>query len=224
MSSGRDDPGVVILISGRGSNAVSIIDAARAGWFPASVHAVIADRPAAGLERAGNRGVDTALVPRRSHPDRTSFEAALAEIVDGYAPRLVVLAGFMRILSASFVERYRGRLINIHPSLLPRYRGLDTHARVLAAGDREHGASVHWVTPELDAGPVIAQARVPVLDGDTEAALEARVLAEEHRLYPATLALLLSDPVSDTHDSTRSKTPLVLDRDLDARGRLRRRR
>jgi phosphoribosylglycinamide formyltransferase-1 len=214
-------PGLVLLISGRGSNALAIIDAATTGRIDAPVHAVIADRSAAGLDAAAERGIDTATVPRRAFGDRSTFERALAETVDGFEPGLIALAGFMRVLSAGFVQRYAGRMVNIHPSLLPRYRGLDTHARALAAGDREHGASVHWVTPELDAGPVIAQARVAVEPGDTAERLAARVLAQEHRLYPATLALLLADPVSSSHDTlqTNPPPPLVLDRDLDAAGR-----
>jgi phosphoribosylglycinamide formyltransferase-1 len=214
-------PGLVLLISGRGSNALAIIDAATTGRIDAPVHAVIADRSAAGLDAAAERGIDTATVPRRAFGDRAAFERALAETVDGFEPGLIALAGFMRVLSAGFVQRYAGRMVNIHPSLLPRYRGLDTHARALAAGDREHGASVHWVTPELDAGPVIAQARVAVEPGDTAERLAARVLAQEHRLYPAALALLLADPVSSSHDTlqTNPPPPLVLDRDLDAAGR-----
>lgn len=210
--------GLVLLISGRGSNALAVIDAVSEGRIGAPVRAVIADRPAAGLEAAARRGIDTARIERRAFADRAAFEQALAETIDGYRPRLIALAGFMRVLSAEFVARYDRRLVNIHPSLLPRYRGLDTHARALAAGDREHGASVHWVTPELDAGPVIAQARVPVRDSDDVDALAARVLEQEHRLYPAVLALLLADPVSTRHDDTNSD-PLLLDRDLDAGGR-----
>jgi len=217
--------GLVILISGRGSNAMAIIDAARAGWLPAEVRAVIADRPAAGLDAAAARGVDTARIDFRAFAERAAFEAALAETIAGYAPRLIALAGFMRVLSAGFVERHAGRMVNIHPSLLPRHRGLDTHARALAAGDTRHGASVHWVTPELDAGPVIARAEVDVHPGDDAERLAARVLAGEHRLYPAALALLLRGPVSSGHeqitdDDGHAPVP-VLDRDLDDRGRLR---
>jgi phosphoribosylglycinamide formyltransferase-1 len=209
--------GLVLLVSGRGSNALAIIDAAADGRIAAPVHAVIADRPADGLQRAAERGIDTALVPRRAFGDRAAFEAALAATIDGYRAGLIALAGFMRVLSAEFVTRYAGRMVNIHPSLLPSHRGLDTHARALAAGDLEHGASVHWVTPELDAGPVIAQARIPILAGDSADALAARVLEQEHRLYPATLALLLSEPVSGRHDDA-PPTPLVLDRDFDCAG------
>ncbi len=223
MTDRQEDSGIVLLISGRGSNALAIIDAAGSHWFPTMVRAVVADRPAAGLQQAARRGVDTATVARTAYRNREEFEAALGEVIDGYRPRLVVLAGFMRVLSAAFVDRYRERMLNIHPSLLPRYRGLHTHARALAEGDAEHGASVHWVTPELDSGPVIAQARVPVRAGDTEATLARRVLAQEHRLYPAVLALLCAEPVTQLHDAPFDP-PLVLDRDLDDRGHIVRRR
>lgn len=212
--------GLVILISGRGSNAMSLVDAAARGILPIQVNAVVADRPAAGLALAAGMGVDTATVPRKAFPDRGAFETALAETIAGFRPRLIALAGFMRVLSAGFVERHAGRMINIHPSLLPKYRGLDTHGRALAAGDAEHGASVHWVTPELDAGPVIAQAKVPILAGDDAAALADRVLAQEHRLYPAALALLLADPVRDRHETSDNSPPPILDRDFDDAGRL----
>lgn len=197
--------GLVILISGRGSNALAIIDAAAKGIVPAEVRAVIADRPAAGLEAAAERGIDTALVPRRSFPERAAFERALAETIEGFAPDLLALAGFMRVLSPEFVARFERRMVNIHPSLLPKYRGLDSHARALAAGDREHGASVHWVIAELDAGPVIAQARVPVRPGDSPGTLADRVLEQEHRLYPAALALLLRNAVGDARAPARGQ-------------------
>lgn len=212
---------LVILISGRGSNALAIIDAAARGVLPVAVRAVIADRPATGLELAAARNIDTAMLPAKAFAGRDAFESALAETIAGFDPKLIALAGFMRVLSAPFVERHAGRMVNIHPSLLPKYRGLDTHARALEAGDAEHGASVHWVTPELDAGPVIAQARVPVRDGDDAQTLADRVLEQEHRLYPATLALLLSNPVGVHHDPSDNHTPPVLDRDFDAAGRWR---
>jgi len=215
----RQRPGLVILISGRGSNALALIDAARRGIVPAEVRGVIADGDAAGLARAADRGVDTACVPRRAFASRTAFEQALDEVIAGYAPDLIALAGFMRVLSAGFVERHQGRIVNIHPSLLPAHRGLDTHARALASRDAEHGASVHWVTPELDAGPVIAQARVDVRPDDDVDSLAARVLEQEHRLYPAAIALLLENEVRFPHDHSTETCPLVLDRDLDARGR-----
>lgn len=212
--------GLVILISGRGSNAMAIVDAAARGVLPIPVRAVIADGPAAGLELAARDGIDTAMVPRKAFPDRNAFEAALTEIIAGFEPRLIALAGFMRVLSAGFVGRHTGRMVNIHPSLLPKYRGLDTHARALAAGDAEHGASIHWVTPALDAGPVIAQARVPIRNNDDAETLAARVLEQEHRLYPAALALLLAQPVGDKHETTDDSLPPILDRDFDHAGQL----
>jgi len=210
--------GIVILISGRGSNAQALIEAAESGLLPSAIHAVVADRPADGLARAAEHGIDTALAPRARYPNRESFERALIDVVDGYRPAWIALAGFMRVLSDSFVQRYRGRLINIHPSLLPKYRGLDTHGRALAAGDLEHGASVHWVTPALDAGPVIAQARVTIGPDDNAEVLAERVLKQEHRLYPATMALLVREAVRMPDDDEPYPEPLLLDHDLDARG------
>jgi phosphoribosylglycinamide formyltransferase-1 len=182
----------VILISGRGSNMEALIEAcAREGW-DAEVAAVISNRPdAAGLAYAASRGLATRVVDHRAHPDRESFDAALAAAIDAQAPDAVALAGFMRILTPGFVRRYAGRLVNIHPSLLPAFTGLHTHRRALEAGCKLAGATVHFVTEELDHGPIIAQAAVPVLPGDDEAALAARVLASEHRLYPMALRWLL---------------------------------
>lgn len=180
---------VVILISGRGSNMQAIVSAAVRNAV--EVRAVISNRSsAAGLEYAADRGIPTHVVDHRHFPDRASFDRALMERIDGYRPGAVVLAGFMRILGAEFVAQYHGRLLNIHPSLLPDYRGLDTHRRVLAAEDRVHGASVHFVTEELDGGPVIVQARVPVRPGDEPSVLAARVLEQEHRIYPMALGWL----------------------------------
>jgi phosphoribosylglycinamide formyltransferase 1 len=182
---------VAILISGRGSNMAALIEAARAADFPASIALVIANKPeAGGLEVARRAGVAAEVVESRAYPSRETFEAALQERLSAHRIEFVCLAGFMRILSPPFVERWRGRMINIHPSLLPQLRGLDTHARALAAGLKEHGCTVHFVEPELDAGPTIAQARIAVLPGDTADGLGARVLAEEHRLYPEALARL----------------------------------
>lgn len=176
---------IVILISGRGSNMCSILDAIASGELPANVAAVIANRPeAAGLETARARGIPVRLVDHRHYADRTAFDAALAETIDAFAPDLVVLAGFMRILTPDFVQRYRGRMLNIHPSLLPLFTGLHTHRRALEAGARVHGCTVHFVTPELDHGPIVIQAAVPVLDDDDESALASRVLAQEHVIYP----------------------------------------
>jgi len=176
---------IVVLISGTGSNLRAIADRAADGTLPVDIRAVISDKPEAkGLAWAAAQGIPTVALAPRDYPDRAAFDRALADTVASYAPGLVVLAGFMRILGDAFVERFAGRLVNIHPSLLPKYRGLHTHRRALEAGDREHGASVHFVTGELDGGPVVLQARVPVRDGDDEATLAARVLAQEHLIYP----------------------------------------
>ena len=176
---------IVILISGRGSNMEAIVEACAAQAWPARIAAVISNRAdAAGLDYAAARGIATAVVEHRTYADRERFDAALAEAIDAHAPDVVVLAGFMRILTAGFVQRYAGRLLNIHPSLLPAFSGLHTHQRALEAGCKLAGATVHYVTAELDHGPIVAQAVVPVLPGDTEQTLAARVLASEHRLYP----------------------------------------
>jgi phosphoribosylglycinamide formyltransferase-1 len=176
---------IVVLISGAGSNLRAIAERVRAGTLPVSIRAVVSDRAdAAGLAWAAATGIATVALSPRDYPDRASYDRALADRVASFDPGLVVLAGFMRILGDEFVDRFAGRLVNIHPSLLPKYRGLHTHRRALEAGDREHGASVHFVTRELDGGPVVLQARVPVRDDDDEATLAARVLAEEHVIYP----------------------------------------
>ncbi|AOJ81677.1 phosphoribosylglycinamide formyltransferase [Burkholderia savannae] len=176
---------LVILISGRGSNMEAIVRAcAREGW-PAEVAAVISNRPgAAGLEFAASHGIATAVVDHRAFDSRDSFDAALAAEIDRFGPDLVVLAGFMRILTPAFVAQYEGRMLNIHPSLLPSFKGIHTHQQALDAGVALHGASVHFVIPELDSGAIVAQAAVPVVAGDDAAALAARVLAAEHALYP----------------------------------------
>lgn len=172
---------IVILISGRGSNMEALLDAE----LPAHITAVISNNPAAkGLATAAARGVTTATVDHRRYADRAAFDAALASEIDRHRPDLVVLAGFMRILTDGFVARYHGRLLNIHPSLLPAFPGLDTHRRALAEGVRLHGCTVHFVSPVLDHGPIVIQAAVTVLPGDTEETLAARVLAQEHRIYP----------------------------------------
>jgi len=176
---------IVVLISGTGSNLQAIAGQSASGALPVEIRAVISDRAEApGLAWAASQGIATVALSPREFPDRAAFDLALADQVERFEPGLVVLAGFMRILSAAFVDRFAGRLVNIHPSLLPKYRGLHTHRRALEAGDREHGASVHFVTRELDGGPVVLQARVPVRDDDDETTLAARVLAEEHRIYP----------------------------------------
>jgi phosphoribosylglycinamide formyltransferase-1 len=176
---------LAILISGRGSNMVAIARACAAGRIDARVNQVICDQAdAAGIARARELGLATNVIPRAQFADAAGFESALLRALDAQPHELVVLAGFMRILSPQFVARYAGRMLNIHPSLLPAYRGLNTHRRVLAAGDTHHGASVHFVTADLDAGPVVLQARVSVLPGDTEATLAARVHESEHIIYP----------------------------------------
>ena len=177
---------ITVLISGRGSNLAALVDHARAGHIEGAVTQVVSNRPdAAGLALAQMHGIATAVVDHRAHATRDAFDAALARTVDEGEPDLVVLAGFMRVLGAGFVRTYAGRMINIHPSLLPLYPGLHTHRRALADGVRLHGCTVHYVTPDVDVGPIIAQGAVPVRDGDDEASLAARVLAVEHRLLPA---------------------------------------
>jgi len=172
---------IVILISGRGSNLQSILDAK----LDAQIAAVISNNPAAsGIDIARSAGVDTAVIDHRAFPDRASFEAVLADKVDSYRPDLLVLAGFMRILTEGFIKRFRNRIMNIHPSLLPAFPGVETHRRALQEGVRIHGCTVHFVTPDLDHGPIVVQAAVPVLPGDDEDRLAARVLEQEHRIYP----------------------------------------
>ena len=187
---------VAVLISGRGSNMQALIDAASRPDYPAEIVAVLSDKAdAAGLDIARAHDVEAVAVPRKGHPDKAAHEAAVIAELDRIAPDVICLAGYMRLLSADFIGRYRGRIINIHPSLLPLFPGLDTHARAIAAGMRIHGCSVHFVTEATDEGPVIAQAAVPVIPGDTPENLAARVLVAEHRLYPAALAMLASGAV-----------------------------
>ena len=182
---------VVVLISGRGSNLQAMLDAG----IPVS--AVISNRvDAAGLALAARRGVATAVIEHGRYATRESFEAALAQEIDRRAPRLIALAGFMRVLTPGFVARYAGRIVNIHPSLLPAFPGLDTHARALAAGVARHGCTVHFVTAEIDHGPIVAQASVPVQPGDTAETLAARVLVEEHQLYPRAIRWILDGLVT----------------------------
>ena len=181
--------GIVVLISGRGTNLQAIVDAIASGVLRVDLRAVVCNEPdAPGIELARRAGYEVAVVHHRDFPDREQFDAALADAIDRFDPDLVVLAGFMRILAPAFVRRYAGRLINIHPSLLPAFPGLDTHARAIDAGAKVHGATVHFVTEELDGGPIIAQARVPVCARDDPESLAARVLAREHVILPRTLA------------------------------------
>lgn len=175
---------LVVLISGSGSNLQAIIDRIGRG-LPARIEAVISNQPSAyGLERARLAGIETRVLDHRDYPEREHYDQALGDLVSSFNPKLIILAGFMRILSPGFVRRFQGRMLNIHPSLLPRHRGLHTHQRALDAGDDEHGASVHFVTDELDGGPLILQARVDIEPGDDADALAARVLTREHIIYP----------------------------------------
>ncbi len=183
---------LVILISGRGSNMEAILRASAAEHWPVKIAAVISNKAdASGLQTAATAGIATAVVEHKQYPDRDSFDAALATVIDEYAPDLVVLAGFMRILTPGFVQRYQGRLLNIHPSLLPSFPGLATHRQAIDAGVKFHGATVHFVTPVLDHGPIVEQAVVPVMEDDTEETLAARVLQQEHIIYPRAVRDLL---------------------------------
>ncbi|MYN26190.1 phosphoribosylglycinamide formyltransferase [Duganella levis] len=185
---------IVILISGRGSNMEAIVQALHSERWPARIAAVISNRAdAPGLAFAAAHGIATAVVANKDYASRAEFDAALQTVIDGFAPDLVVLAGFMRILTEAFVTHYAGRMLNIHPSLLPLFPGLATHAQALAAGVREHGATVHFVTPELDHGPMVLQASVPVQPEDTVETLSARVLEQEHVIYPRAVRWFVED-------------------------------
>jgi len=174
----------VVLVSGGGSNLQALIDGAQAG-LPIRITTVISNEADAfGLERARRAGIETRVLSHRDYPSRDAYDAALSALIEEFNPGLVVLAGFMRILTPAFVARFRGRMLNIHPSLLPKFRGLHTHQRALDAGEKVHGASVHFVTEELDGGPLVLQARVPVEPGDNPELLAARVLKQEHQIYP----------------------------------------
>ncbi len=180
---------IVALISGGGTNLQAIIDAAASGDIPGQMAAVLSNKAdVRGLARAKAAGIPTEVVEHRDFPDRASFDDAMQQAIDRYQPDLVVLAGFMRILTPEFVHHYQGRMLNIHPSLLPAYPGLHTHQRAIEAGDAEHGATVHFVTAELDGGPSILQGRVPIEGDDTPESLAARVLTQEHRIYPLTVS------------------------------------
>jgi phosphoribosylglycinamide formyltransferase 1 len=176
---------IVVLLSGAGSNLQAIIDAIATGTLPVTIKAVISNKPdAPGLARAAKQNIDTVVLSPTQFDSRAKYDNALMAVIDRFAPKLVVLAGFMRILSEPFVRHYRGRLINIHPSLLPKYKGIATHEKVLAAGETEHGCSIHFVTEALDSGPVISQARLTVSPNDTAKSLATRVHTLEHSLYP----------------------------------------
>lgn len=189
---------IVILISGRGSNMLAILEAG----LPVKITAVISSNPnASGLGIARQHGVTTHALNHRDYETREEFDTALSASIDAFNPDLVVLAGFMRILTPNFVHHYNGRLINIHPSLLPAFTGLNTHARALTEGVKIHGCTVHFVTPNLDKGPIVAQAAVPVLPGDSEETLSARVLEQEHKIYPQAIRWFAEDRLTITPDS-----------------------
>ena len=193
MTGQHADFSAVVLISGGGSNLQALIDAIAAQALNIRIAAVISNKPnAGGLLRAKKAGIDALALQNTDYPNREQFDAALSTILDKYAPDIILLAGFMRILTASFVHRYAGRIINIHPSLLPKYPGLHTHQRALDDDAREHGCTVHFVTEELDGGPCIVQGRVPILEGDDVAQLAARVLKIEHKIYPHAVKLIAS--------------------------------
>ena len=188
---------IVVLISGNGSNLQAMIDACESGIIKdARISAVLSNKADAyGLERARQAGIDALHLSAADYTDRAAFDQAMAERIDSYQPDLVILAGFMRILSGDFVRHYQGRMLNVHPSLLPKYTGLNTHQRAIDAGDDEHGTSVHFVTEELDGGPVILQAKVPIFAGDTAEEVMARVQEQEHRIYPMVANWCLQDRV-----------------------------
>jgi len=191
---------IVILISGRGSNMEAIVKAAAAEQWPARVAAVVSNRAdAEGLRFARQHAIPTAVVASRDYATREAFDAALQHTIDRYLPDVVVLAGFLRILTAGFVEHYAGRMLNIHPSLLPAFPGLHTHRQALEAGVKTHGATVHFVTPELDHGPIVAQAEIEVRDDDTEDTLAARVLEQEHVIYPRAVRDFIEGRLSMAH-------------------------
>lgn len=201
---------IVILISGRGSNMEALIAARAAGCLPVNIAAVISNRPEAkGLETAAKAGIATHFIDHKAFAGREAFDAALAECIDQFQPDLVVLAGFMRILSEGFVRHYEGRLMNIHPSLLPSFPGLHTHQRALEEGVRIHGCTVHFVTPTLDHGPVIIQAAIPVLDGDTEDSLAARILVQEHKVYPQAVRWFAEDKLTLENGRVRISADLA---------------
>lgn len=187
-----------ILISGRGSNMMALLGAMRDPAFPAEAVCVVSNRAdAGGLEFAAANGIATKVIDHKAYPTREAFEAALDAYLRAMATEIIALAGFMRVLTAGFIAGWEGRMINIHPSLLPAYKGLHTHERAIADGAKVHGCSVHLVTPELDAGPVLLQAEVPVLAGDTPESLSARVLEQEHRIYPQALSLLAARVIAE---------------------------
>lgn len=192
---------IVVLISGSGSNLQAILDACKAGFIAGRVSAVISNKAGVfGLTRAADAGVAALVLDHKQFADRATYDAALCQAIDQHQPDLVVLAGFMRILTPEFVKHYSGRLLNIHPSLLPKYQGLNTHQRAIDAGDQVHGCSVHFVTAELDGGPVVLQAKVPVFPEDDAAAVAARVHEQEHRIYPLVVRWFCQDRLQQQAD------------------------
>lgn len=212
---------VVVLVSGNGSNLQAVIDQTENGELPITLCAVISNVPQAkGLERARKHNIATEVVNHKDFSSREAFDSALRDTIDSYRPGLVVLAGFMRIFTPEFTRHYEGRMLNIHPSLLPKYQGLNTHRRAIEAGDTEHGVTVHFVTAELDGGPPIVQAYVPVLEGDSEDDLAARVLIEEHKIYPQAIKwfaegrLIMKDSSSWLNGKRLPPTGLVVNQHL----------
>ena len=205
---------IVILISGRGSNMEAIVNACQQEGWPARIAAVISNKASAGgLQFAASHGIATAVVDHKAFDSREAFDAELARVIDGFTPDVVVLAGFMRILTEGFVRHFDGRMLNIHPSLLPAFPGLHTHQRAIDAGCKLAGATVHFVTPELDHGPIVAQAAVPVLPTDTEDSLSARVLTQEHRIYPQAVRWMVEGQLDVGRDGKvchRSGAPQVV--------------
>ena len=196
---------LVVLISGNGSNLQAIIDNIANHDLPAQIVAVISNKADAfGLERAKKAGIEQRVLSHQDFADREAYDQALQEIIDNYQPDLIILAGFMRILTNNFVEHYANKMLNIHPSLLPKYKGLNTHQRAIDAGEKEHGCSVHFVTPELDDGPVILQATVPIMPDDTAETLAQRVHEQEHRIYPEAIRLFAENKLSLNYVVTES--------------------
>jgi len=214
MNNAQNKTRAVALISGRGSNLQAIIDATKSSNFPVELVAVLSNRTdAAGLQRAADAGIATTVLSHTDFSSRESFDTELRNLIDEFSPDLIVLAGFMRILSEQFVTHYAGRMMNIHPSLLPEFRGLHTHERAIAEGHQEHGASVHFVTAELDGGPVILQGRVPIKPSDSADDLAARVLTIEHQIYPLAVRWFAENRISmrDTtviFDGHKRETPI----------------
>jgi len=202
---------LVVLASGNGSNFQAIIDACESARLDAEMVLLVVNRPDAyALERAQKHGIPSSLIDHKDYPDRESFDAALAKTIDEARPDWIIMAGFMRILTDGFVERFRGRLINIHPSLLPKYPGMNTHARALEAGDLKHGATVHFVTPTVDAGPPIVQGRLEILDNDDVESLKQRIHGVEHRLYPLAIDWLVKGKI-DFERAQKQTRPAAVD-------------